>query len=103
MDAVRALSVTLASFETAHAALVERMTHIEAVMAQNQAIIMQIQSHLGLPPISPLVPAQGSLVPPLAEPANATPLDLLAAAVTANPSIAPHPVQGEDDSPPATH
>ena len=103
MDAVRAFSVTSASFATAHATLVERMTHIEAAMAQNQAILMPIQSHLGLPPISPSVPAKASSVPPPAGLAPIAPLDLLAAiAVTATLLVAPHHVQGEDDSPPAT-
>ena len=57
MEAVRTFSTTSASFVTAYPALAERMTHIEAAMAQNQAILMQIQSHLGLPPISPSMPA----------------------------------------------
>ena len=89
---------------TTHAALAERMTHIEAAMAQNQAILMQIQSHLGLPQISPSVLAQASSVPPPTEPAPATPLDLLAAvAVDATPPIVPQPAQDEDDIPSATH
>ena len=64
IDAVRTFSTTAAPFATAHAALVDRMTHIEAAMAQtsniltqNQAILMQIQSPLGLPAISPYVAA----------------------------------------------
>ena len=57
MDAVRPFSFTSTSFEIAQAALAERMTHIEAAMAQNQAILMQIQSHIELPLISLSVPA----------------------------------------------
>ena len=50
MDSVRTFSVTTTSFAAAQAALAERMTRIEA-------ILVQIQSHLGLPPISPSMPA----------------------------------------------
>ena len=89
------------------------MAHISAILAQNQAILMQIQSRLGLPPISPFMLAQASLVPPPAEPvptaqpALVASLDLLAATtVAATPLatlVAPQPAQGEDDLPPATH
>ena len=74
---------------------------------------MQIQSHLGLPQISPSVPAQAfSVHPPLvstpsAQPVPVAPLDLLAvAAVAVTPLTtlaAPQPAQDEDDLPPATH
>ena len=104
MDAVRTFFATSTSFATAHAALAERMTHIEATMAQNQAILIQIQSHLGLPPISPSVPAQASSVPPPKELAPAASLDLLAAViVAASPPVVPQPAQDEDDLPPAAH
>ena len=114
MDAVCTFSVTSASFAAAHAALAEKMTHTEATLAQNQAILMQIQSHLGLPQISPSVPAQASSVhppsipAPSAQPAPIAPLDLLVAsvAVAAPPPAtpaAPQPAQDEDDLPPATH
>ena len=115
MDAVRTFSATLASFAIAHAALADRMTHIEAAMAQtsailaqNQAILMQIQSHLGLLAISPYVPAQSfSASPPTRPapppPAPVDPLDVLAAAVVpATPPAAPQPVQAEDASSSAT-
>ena len=72
MDAVHTFSVTSASFVTAHAALVERMTRTEAALAQNQAILVQIQSHLGLPPISPSVPVQASSIHPPSVPAPST-------------------------------
>ena len=120
MDAVHTFSATSASFAAAHAALDERMTHTEsavsrtnAMLAQNHAILVQIQSHLGLPPISPSVPAQASSVHPPAEPtpsaqlAPAASLNLLAAAaVAAIPPatpVAPQPAQDEDDLPPAAH
>ena len=106
MDAIRTFSITSASFAAAHAALAERMSRTEATLALNQAILMQIQSHLSLPPISPSVPAQASLVPP-AQPTPTASLDLLAAAAIASTPPArpatPQPAQDEDDLPPATH
>ena len=111
MDAFRTFSITLASFAAAHVALAERMTCTEATLTQNQAILMQIQSHPGLPPISPSVPAKASSVHPPSstpvQPALAAPLDLLATTVVAATSpvtpAAPQPAQDEDDLPPATH
>ena len=73
-----------------------RGTHTEAVIAHNQAIILQIQSHLGLPPISQSVSAQASSVPPPAKPTPTTQadptvsLDLLeTTAVATMPPVAP--------------
>ena len=111
MDAIHTFSITSASFVVAIATLAERMSRTEAALAQNQAILVQIQSHLGLPPISPLVPAQASLVHPPSvpptQPTPAAPLDLLAAAaVVATPPATPvvsQSAQDEDDLPPATH
>ena len=67
MDVFRTFSATSASFVAAHIALAERMTPTEVVvaqttslLAQNHTILVQMQSHLGLPPISPSVPAQAS-------------------------------------------
>ena len=63
---------------------------------------MQIQSHLGLPPISPSLLAQAYSVHPPAELASSTQpapiasLDLLVAAVVAATPVAPHPAQDED-------
>ena len=106
MDAVHAFSVTSTSFAAAHTALAERMTRTEAALAQNQAILMKIQSHLGLPPISTSVPAQASSVhPPIfpAPSAQPTPTDslhmLVAAIVAATPPAAHQPAQDEDDVP----
>ena len=93
IDAVRTLFVTSASFEAAHATPAGRMTLTEAADAQNHVILVQIQSPLGLPLISPSVPAQASSVhrpsvpAPFAQPALVAPLDLLAAA----PVAATHP------------
>ena len=112
MDAVRTFFATSTSFATAHAALADRMTrteaaiaHISAILAQNQAILMQIQSHLGLLAISLYVPAQAFSTPTPAgpappPPAPTTPLDVLAAAAT--PLAVPQPVQAEDASSPTT-
>ena len=107
MDAVCAFSVISASFAAAHIALAERMKRTEATLSQNQAILVQIQSHLGLPPISTSVPAQASLVhpptvpAPSAQPASADSLDVLAATTVATtPPTAPQPTQNEDDLPP---
>ena len=81
------------------------MAQTSAILAQNQAIIMQIQSHLGLPTISPYVPTQAFSAPTPAgpappPPAPADPLDVLA--VVATLPAAPQPVQVEDASSPAT-
>ena len=113
MDAIFTFSVTSVSFMAAHAALAERMTHTQAALAQNQAILVHIQSHLGLPLISPSMPAQASSVhppsipTPSTQPAPAAPLNLLAAVAVAATlpatPAAPQPTQDEDDLPPATH
>ena len=116
MDSVRMFSTTTTSFETAHAGLADKMTRTEAAMAQtssilsqNQAILMQIQRHLGLPAISPYVPAQTVLAPnpagpvPPPPPAPAGSLAVLAAAAAAaTPLAAPQPTQTEDASSSAT-
>ena len=57
MEAVRTFSATTASFAASHATLAERMTRTEAAVAQSQAILMQLQSHLGLPSVSLHAPA----------------------------------------------
>ena len=113
VDAVRTFSNTAASFATAHAALVDRMTRTEAAMAhtstilaQNQAILMQIQRHLGLLAISPYVPAQTVPTPtpagPVPPPPPALAGSLVVLAVAATPPAAPQPAQTEDASSPAT-
>ena len=84
------------------------MAQTSAILAHNQAILMQIQSHLGLPTTSPYVPARSVAVPPIAgptppPPASTDSLDVLAtAAVASTPPVAPQPVQAEDDSSSAT-
>ena len=113
MDAVLTFSATSASFSATHTALVERMTNTETAIAQNHAILVQIQSHLGLPPISPSIPAQASSDhPPVAPPTATHPapstasLNMLAASAADSPpasSAAPQPAQVKDDIPPAVH
>ena len=58
METVYTFSGTTASFSASQATLAERMTHTEAAIAQIQASLMQLQSHLGLPTDSPHPPAQ---------------------------------------------
>ena len=102
------------SFAAAHTALVERMTCAETAIAHNHAILMQIQSHLGLSPISPTVPAQASSDHPLEEPEATThlapittSLDMLAVAVaTDSPPaslVASQSAHAEDGSPTVDH
>ena len=116
MDAFRTFSTTAASFATANATLADKMTrteaamaHTSAILAHNQVILMQIQRHLGLPAISPYVPAQTVPAPPPAEPVPPLPptpigslVILAAVAVATTPPAAPQPAQTEDVSSPAT-
>ena len=94
MDAIRTFSITSGSFAAVQAALVEWMIHTEAALEQNQTILVQIQSHLGLPPTSLSVPAQASSVhPPSASPAQLALTDLLnmlvAVTIAATPPVTP--------------
>ena len=109
METVRTFSATTASFAASQAALVERMTRTETSIAQIQASIMQIESHLDLPDSSPQDPAQSSVVPHQTRsasppPAPAASLDVLAAAAASStsPTAAPQPAQAEDEPSPAT-
>ena len=108
METVHTFSATAASFAASQATLAERMTHTEAAVAQSQAILMQLHSHLGLLVVSPHTPAQASAIPPPAgspppPSAPAASLDMLvAAAASATSPVAPQPTQAEDDPSPAT-
>ena len=108
MEVVRTFSSTAASFAASQATLAERMTCTEATVAKNQAILFQLQSHLGLPTVFLHAPAQASAIPLLAgsappPTAPADSLDVLAAtAATATPPATPQPAPVEDDSSPAT-
>ena len=56
MIAIRSFVATSTSFTTAYATLAERMACTEAVVTQNNAILIQIQSSLDLPHIPPPAP-----------------------------------------------
>ena len=58
MDAVRTFTATSASFAASQTALAERMARVEVALAQNQTILLQIQSYLGLPPVTVTAPIQ---------------------------------------------
>ena len=66
--------------------LAERMARIEATVAQNHAILVQLQGHLGLPPIPPSVSTQA-----------------FSTAAAVFPPAAPQPPSDGDTHPPATH
>ena len=99
---------TTASFTASQSTLAERMTRTEASIAQIQASIVRLESHLGLPAVSPQAPAQTSAIPPQSgsvppPSAPATSLDVLAAATTSATSpTAPQPAQAEDEPSPTT-
>ena len=52
MDAIRTCAATSPSLTASHTALAERMARADVTLEQNQSIILQIQSHLGLPPVT---------------------------------------------------
>ena len=89
MDAVCTFSATSTSLMAAHTTFVERMIPLEAAVGQNHAILVQMQSHLGLPPFSPLVPTQAFSI-------------AAADFLPAHPAT-PQPSTDEDGLPPATH
>ena len=92
MDAVRTFAATSASFAASHTALAERMAHAEVALAQNQAILLQIQSHLGLPPVTVTSPIQPTTHGQSAVSASATSLDVLAAMAVASDPPASTPL-----------
>ena len=109
METVRTFSATTTSFAASQAAQVERMTRTEASIAQIQASIMRIESHLGLPAISPQDPTQPSVVPlqtgsapPPSAPAASLDVLVAAAALATSPT-APQPARVEDEPSPATN
>ena len=84
MDAVRALTTTTASLAVAQTTLAERMARVEVTLAQNQAILIHIQSHLGLLPVTVTKPIQPTTHDQSAVSASAASLDVLAAAAAAS-------------------
>ena len=77
LDAIRALATTQAS-------LAERMARVEVTLAQNHAMLLQIQSHLGLSPVSMTQPTQPTTRDQSAVSVSAASLDMLAAAAAAS-------------------
>ena len=65
-------------------ALTERMARAEVTLAQNHAMLLQIQSHLGLPPVSVTEPTQPTTRDQSTVSVSAASLDVLAAAVAAS-------------------
>ena len=84
MDAVRTFAATFASFATSRIALADRMARTEVALAQNQAILLQIQSHLGLPPVTVTAPIQPTTHGQSAVSASIASLDVLAATTVAS-------------------
>ena len=81
MDAFCALATTQASLD-------QRMARAEVTIAQNQAMLLRIMSHLNLPPASETEPAQ----PTRDQSIVAASLDMLAAAaVASDPAASPPP------------
>ena len=66
--------------------LAKRMARTEATVAQNNAILVQLQGHLGLPPIPPSVSTQA-----------------FSTAAAVFPPEAPQPAPDGDTHPPTTH
>ena len=93
LDAVRALSTTTASLAASQTALAERMARAEVTLAQNQTILLQIQSHLGLPPVTVTEPIQPTTHDQSAVSASVASLDVLVAAAVASdpPTSTPPP------------
>ena len=84
MDVVRTLAATSASLAASQTALAERMARAEVTLAQNQVILLQIKSHLGLPPVTVIEPIQPTTHGQSVVSAAAASLDVLAAAAVAS-------------------
>ena len=94
MDAIRTCAATSASLATSQTALAEQMARAEVTLAHNQAILLQIQSHLGLPPVTVTEPIQPTTHGQSAVSASAASLDVLAAAAVAyDPPASTPPAQ----------
>ena len=94
MDVVRALATTTTSLAATQTALAERMARAEVTLAQNKAILLQIQNHLGLPPVTVTKPRQPTTHDWSAVLASAASLDMLAAvAVDSDPPASTPPTE----------
>ena len=65
-------------------ALIERMARAEVTLMQNHAMLLQIQSHLGLPPVSVIEPTQPTTRDQSTVFVSAASLDVLVAAAAAS-------------------
>ena len=92
MDAVRTFAATSASFAASHTALAEWMAGAEVTLAQNQVILLQIQSHLGLPPVTVTTPIQPTTHGQSIVSASSTSLDVLEAVAAATDPPASTPL-----------
>ena len=94
MDALRTLYTTTASLAASQTALAKWMARAEVTLVQNQAILLQIQSHLGLPPVTVIEPIKSNTHDQSAVSASATSLDVLAAAaVASDPPVSTPPAE----------
>ena len=77
MDVVCTLATTQASLD-------ERMARAEVTLAQNHAMLLRIMSHLGLPPVSVIVPTQPTTRNQSVVSVAAASLDMLVATAAAS-------------------
>ena len=91
MDVIRTCAATSASLAASQTAMAERMIRAEVTLKQNQAILLQIQSHLGLPPVSVIEPIQPTTHDQSVVSASAASLDVLTAAAVASDPLASTP------------
>ena len=84
MDAVCVLSTTQASLD-------ERMARAEVTLTQNHTMLLQIMSHLDLPPVSVTEPTQPTTRDQSAVSVATASLDMLAAAAVASDPLTSTP------------
>ena len=94
MDVFRALATTIASLVASQTTLAERMARAEVTLALNQAVLLQIQSHLGLNPVTVTEPIQPTTHDQSVVSVPAASLDVLAAtAVASDPPVSTPPAE----------
>ena len=91
MDAIRTCAATSASLAASQTTLAEWMARAKVTLTQNQAILLQIQSHLGLPPVTATKPIQPTTHDQSTVSALAASLDVLVAAAIAFDPVASTP------------
>ena len=91
LDVVRTLTATFVSLAASQTALAERMARVEVTLAQNQVILLQIQSHLGLPLVTVTAPIQTTTHGLSAVSASTASLDVLSSAAVASDQLASTP------------